>query len=506
MQDEITVVGGGFAGVEAAWACAQRGSKVTLYEMRPVRNTPVHQTGDLAELVCSNSFKSNLLTNASGVLKEEMRRLGSLILPIAHEYRVPAGEALAVDREPFARAITQALEAHPNITIIREEVTVLPTMRPLILATGPLTSDALAAEIAGLTGGDSLSFYDAVAPTVTYDSLDLSKVFRASRRGKGMGQEGERGRGGDKETRRQGDEETAEQGGVFSSSPPLPLSPSDEVIGCGGAPQDNADYLNCPFTKDEYMAFWQALNDAEKAPVHSFEEDDATQNNAKMVFFEMCVPVEELARRGPRTLAFGPMKPVGLTDPRTGRWPHAVVQLRQENKEGTLWGLVGFQTRLKWGEQRRILKMIPGLENAEFVRLGVMHRNTYINAPRLLDLTCQLREHPGIFLAGQMTGVEGYLESAAIGMIAGLNAHRLAVGLPVAVPPPTSVLGSLCHYLVESDPKHFAPMNSNWGVVPELPGPMIRDKREKARLKGERALADFDAFLATLQPELAPTA
>lgn len=502
MQDEITVVGGGFAGVEAAWACAQRGSKVTLYEMRPVRNTPVHQTSDLAELVCSNSFKSNLLTNASGVLKEEMRRLGSLILPIAHEHRVPAGEALAVDREPFARAVTQALEAHPNITIVREEVTSLPTSRPLILATGPLTSDALASEIAGLTGGDSLSFYDAVAPTVTYDSLDLSKVFRASRRGKGM----QEGKNKFQAAPDPALEETRQDAFAVEGVEENSEVPPDGAIGCGGTPQDNADYLNCPFTKDEYMAFWQALVDAEKAPVHNFEEEDAAQNNAKMVFFEMCVPVEELARRGPRTLAFGPMKPVGLTDPRTGRWAHAVVQLRQENKEGTLWGLVGFQTRLKWGEQRRILKMIPGLENAEFARLGVMHRNTYVNAPRLLDMTCQLREHPGIFLAGQMTGVEGYLESAAIGMIAGLNAHRQTVGLPPAVPPPTSVLGSLCHYLVESDPKHFAPMNSNWGIVPELSGPVIRDKREKARLKGERALAAFDAFLATLTPELAPTA
>ncbi|HZT40670.1 MAG TPA: methylenetetrahydrofolate--tRNA-(uracil(54)-C(5))-methyltransferase (FADH(2)-oxidizing) TrmFO [Chthonomonadaceae bacterium] len=447
METQITIIGGGFAGVEAAWAAAQRGSKVTLYEMRPVKGTPVHHTGDLAELVCSNSFKSTLLTNASGVLKEEMRRLGSLILPIAARHGVPAGEALAVDREPFAREVTTAIEAHPNITVIRQEVTALPADRPLILATGPLTSDALAAEIARLTGGDSLSFYDAVSPTLTYDSLDLTKVFRASRRGKGM-EEGE-----------------------------------------------SADYLNCPLSKEEYLAFWQALVEAEKAPLHDFEQDDAP---GKMVFFEMCVPIEELARRGPRTLAFGPMKPIGLIDPRTGRRPYAVVQLRQENKEGTLWGLVGFQTRLKWGEQKRILRMIPGLENAEFIRYGVMHRNTYVNAPRLLNLTCQLRDHPGVFLAGQMTGVEGYLESAAIGMVAGLNAHRQVRGLPPAVPPRETVLGSLCHYLVETDPKRFAPMNSNWGIVPELPPPPIRDKREKARLKAERALAAFDSFLNSL--------
>jgi methylenetetrahydrofolate--tRNA-(uracil-5-)-methyltransferase len=337
----------------------------------------------------------------------------------------------------------------------------------LILATGPLTSDALATEIARLTGGDSLSFYDAVAPTVLYDSLDMTKVFRASRRGKSL--------------HRQSPEEQSEP----------------EGIECGGAPVRSADYLNCPMEKAEYLAFWEALTKAELAPLHDFEQGDQPE---KMVFFEMCVPIEELARRGPKTLAYGPMKPIGLVDPRTGRRPYAVVQLRQENKEGTLWGLVGFQTRLKWGEQKRLLRLIPGLENAEFVRYGVMHRNTYVNAPRLLDLTCQLREHPGIFLAGQMTGVEGYLESAAIGILTGLNAHRQAERLSPAVPPRETVLGALCHYLVESDPKHFAPMNSNWGIVPELSGPPLRDKREKARQKSARALAAFEAFLHTLEP------
>jgi methylenetetrahydrofolate--tRNA-(uracil-5-)-methyltransferase len=473
-ESEIVVIGGGFAGVEAAWAAAERGSKVRLYEMRPVKTTPVHQTGDLAELVCSNSFKSNLLHNASGVLKEEMRRLGSLVLPIAERNRVPAGEALAVDREPFAREITAAIAAHPNITVVREEVTELPTTRPLVIATGPLTSDALAAEIARLTGGDSLSFYDAVAPTVTFDSLDLSKVFRASRRGKGANLPALAG---------EADVEAPEEG------------EEPDGVGCAGAPTESADYLNCPFEKDEYMAFWKAITEAELAPLHDFEQGD---DGKKMVFFEMCVPIEELARRGPKTLAFGAMKPIGLVDPRTGRRPYAVVQLRQENREGTLWGLVGFQTRLKWGEQRRILSMIPGLENAEFIRFGVMHRNTYVNAPRLLDLTCQLRAHPGIFLAGQMTGVEGYLESAAIGMLVGLNAHRQTLGLPPANPPRETVLGSLCHYLVETDPKHFSPMNSNWGIVPELPGPPIRDKREKGRKKSERALAAFDTFLTEI--------
>ncbi len=471
-KSEIVVIGGGFAGCEAAWAAAQRGSKVTLYEMRPTRNTPVHKTGDLAELVCSNSFKSNLLTNASGVLKEEMRRLGSVILPIAAKHAVPAGEALAVDREPFAQEITETLASHPNITLVREEVTALPPSRPLVIATGPLTSDALALEIAKLTGGDSLSFYDAVSPTLTYDSLDLTKVFRASRRGRGSGLE------------------------------PVPSPQTEEGAGCGMPSQEeSADYLNCPMDKDEYTAFWEALNTAELAPLHDFEAEAGLAPASKMVFFEMCIPVEELARRGPKTLAFGPMKPIGLTDPRTGRRPYAVVQLRQENKEGTLWGLVGFQTRMKWGEQKRVLKLIPGLENAEFVRYGVMHRNTYVNAPKLLEATGQLREHPGIFLAGQMTGVEGYLESAAIGMIAGLNAHRQRCGLSAALPPRETVLGSLCAYLVESDPKHFAPMNSNWGVVPELTGAPVKDKREKGRLKGERALALFDRFLVSLETE-----
>ncbi len=464
MAQGVTIIGGGFAGVEAAWAVAQRGGKVTLYEMRPQRSTPVHQTSDLAELVCSNSFKSNLLTNASGVLKEEMRRLGSLVLPIAKKHSTPAGEALAVDRVPFAREITETLEAHPNITIIRQEVTELPTERPLIIATGPLTSDALATEIAKLTGGDALSFFDAVAPTVTYDSLDMSKIFRASRRGKGMEE---------------------------------PANP-DEGNVCGGAPEASADYLNCPFTKEEYFAFWEALTQAELAPVHNYEEGDS---GAKMVFFEMCMPVEELARRGARTLSFGAMKPIGLTDPKTGRRPYAVLQLRQENKEGTLWGLVGFQTRLRWGAQKQVFQMVPGLENADFVRYGVMHRNTYINAPRLLDLTCQLREHAGIYIAGQMTGVEGYLESAATGIVAGLNAYRALNQLPPVTLPRETVLGSLCHYLVESDPKHFAPMNSNWGVVPELEGEPIRDKREKGRRKGERALAALATFLQELNAE-----
>ncbi len=455
------MVGGGFAGVEAAWAAAQRGATVKLIEMRPRTTTAVHKTGDLAELVCSNSFKSNLLTNASGVLKEEMRLLGSLILPIAAKHSVPAGEALAVDREPFAREVTAAIEACGRITIERREVTRLPAERPLIIATGPLTSRALADDIMQITGAESLSFFDAVAPTVTADSLDMSRIFRASRRGRGNALQ--------------------------------PTEPEDEPQGCVTGPTANADYLNCPFDKEEYLAFWQALCDAEKAPVHG-EEDDG----AKMVFFEMCVPVEELARRGPRTLAFGPMKPIGLEDPKTGRRPYAVVQLRQENREGTLWGLVGFQTRLKWGEQSRVLRMIPGLQNAEFVRYGVIHRNTYVNSPRALLPGCGLRNDSGIFLAGQLTGVEGYLESAAIGMIAGINAARLLNGQQPVVPPANTVLGSLCRYLIDTDARHFSPMNSNWGIVPELPT-TIKDKREKARLKADRALQEMRAWSKDLQ-------
>jgi methylenetetrahydrofolate--tRNA-(uracil-5-)-methyltransferase len=449
---QITIIGGGFAGSEAAWAAAQRGSCVTLYEMRPVRQTAVHKTGDLAELVCSNSFKSNLLTNASGVLKEEVRRLGSLIIPIAEKHRVPAGEALAVDREPFAREVTETLEAHPNITIVRQEITELPSDRPLIIATGPLTSEPLAESLKTITG-DSLYFYDAVAPTVTLDSLDMTKVFRASRYGKSSGLE--------------------------------------DVVADDQIQNPTEDYLNCPFTKDEYLEFWEALNAAEQSTAHNPDDE-------KIIYFEMCVPVEELARRGPKTLAFGPMRPIGLTDPHTGRRPYAVVQLRQENKDGTLWGLVGFQTRLKWGEQKRILQMIPGLENAEFVRFGVMHRNTYVNAPTILDLSMQVKDHPGVFLAGQMTGVEGYLESAAIGIVAGLNAHRRVRDEAPAILPRETALGSLCHYLTETNPKHFSPMNTNFGILPELAEP-IRDKREKARKKGQIALAALDRFLDTIR-------
>ncbi len=448
MQPTVTIIGGGFAGTEAAWAAANLGSRVLLYEMRPHRSTPVHRTGDLAELVCSNSFKSNRLTNASGVLKEEMRRLGSLVLAVAERYPVPAGEALAVDRQPFARAITDAVTNHPNITLIREEMTALPSDRPLIVATGPLTSDALAAALKPLIG-DALHFYDAVAPTITQDSLDMSRIFRASRFNK-----------------------TADP---------------DRAATADG------DYLNCPMSKEEYERFYHELLNAEKAELHEFEREDKT------IYFEMCLPIEELAARGPKTCAYGPMKPIGLRDPITGRRPYAVVQLRPDNLEGTLWGMVGFQTRLKWGEQQRVFRLIPGLENAEFVRYGVMHRNTYICSPRLLDKGLMMKSQPGLFMAGQITGVEGYIESAATGLLAGINAHRWCKRLPPFIPPRETVLGSLLAYITETSPERFAPMNANFGLLPEPLEP-ARDKRERARQKSDRAINALERAIDAAKP------
>ncbi|MBC7809073.1 MAG: methylenetetrahydrofolate--tRNA-(uracil(54)-C(5))-methyltransferase (FADH(2)-oxidizing) TrmFO, partial [Akkermansiaceae bacterium] len=402
---------------------------------------PAHQTDKAAEIVCSNSFKSNHLSNASGVLKEEMRRLDSLIVSCAEETSVPAGEALAVDREAFSERVTERLQNHPNITFVRAEATEIENGPVTVIATGPLTSDALAAKIGELTGRYDLYFYDAVAPIVDASTIDYSKVFRASRRGKGLETDA----------------------------------------------SDDAAYLNCPLTKDEYETIVAEIVKAEKAPMHDFED---------IRYFEACLPVEELAARGPRTLAFGPLKPVGLTDPRTGRWPHAVVQMRQENKAGTLFNLVGFQTRLKWGEQKRIFRMIPGLENAEFVRFGVMHRNTYIHSPTLLDATLQLRSRPELLFAGQIVGVEGYLESAAMGLVAGINAARLASKeKPVAFPPET-ILGSLTQYASAYEGKQFAPMNACWGILPPLEGDRIRDKKERGAQMGQRALRIFDCFVA----------
>ena len=432
MSEQLTIIGGGLAGSEAAWHAAGAGVSVRLYEMRPTKQTPIHQTGCLAELVCSNSLKSNLLTNASGLLKEEMRLLNSVVIACADENRLPAGEALAVDREHFAECVTSRVTGLPNVTLIREEIAEIPE-GVTIIATGPLTSDALARSIADLTGRDYLYFYDAVAPTITADSIDYDKVFRASRYGKG-----------------------------------------------------DADYLNCPMTEAEYNAFWEALVSAERVPLAEFES---------LKLFEGCVPVEELASRGRQTLAFGPMKPVGLTDPRTGNRPYAVVQLRQENVEGTLWGMVGFQTRLRWGEQERVFRMIPGLEAAEFARFGVMHRNTYIESPKLLAPTLALEsphnlkpatQNP-LFFAGQITGVEGYVESAAMGIIAGINAARLIKGEDPIIFPRESMMGSLADYISNPETPGFQPMNANFGILPR-PEPPIRNKRARQSAQVQIAL------------------
>jgi len=433
MSDEITIIGGGLAGSEAAWQAANAGAKVRLIEMRGVKPTPVHQGDRLAELVCSNSLKSNLLTNAAGLLKEEMRRLDSLIVAAGDASSVPAGEALAVDRDLFAACITGKLEGHPNITVERAEVTAIDESRVHIIATGPLTSDALASEVGRLTGQSQLFFYDAVAPTIDAATINLEIAFPASRYDKG-----------------------------------------------------DPAYLNCPFTKDEYQAFYDALLQAELAPLHEHE--------SKVPYFEGCLPIEVLAARGPKTLCFGPMKPVGLTDPRTGRWPWACLQLRQENRAATLYSMVGFQTRMKWGDQKRVFRLIPGLENAEFVRYGVIHRNTYIQSPQVLDDTLQMRAYPNVFFAGQITGVEGYVESAATGILAGRNAARHLLGQPLLTLPETTMLGALTNYVAHYDGKDFQPMNSNWGIMPPLPD-RIRDKKEKNGLLAERALAALEAAL-----------
>lgn len=427
MSDVITIIGGGLAGSEAAWQAANAGAKVRLYEMRPTVKTPVHQTDHLAELVCSNSLKSNALTNAAGLLKEEMRRLGSLIVAAADAASVPAGEALAVDRDLFAAHITQQLTDHPNVEIVREEISTIDESQVHVVATGPLTSDRLAADVGRLTGKSQLFFYDAVAPTIDASTIDMDKAFIASRYDKG-----------------------------------------------------DAAYINCPFNKAEYEAFHEALIHAELTPIH--------EPDAKVPYFEGCLPIEVLASRGPKTLSFGPMKPVGLTDPRTGHRPWACLQLRQENRAATLYSMVGFQTRMKWGEQKRVFRLIPGLENAEFVRYGVIHRNTYIQSPQVLDATLQMRTYPNVFFAGQITGVEGYVESAATGILAGRNAARHLQGQPLLTFPVETMLGALADYVAHYEGKDFQPMNSNWGIVPPLPD-RIRDKREKGALMAERGLA-----------------
>lgn len=437
MDSMITVVGGGLAGCEAALGLAQRGHRVRLIEMRGVRGTPAHQTDSLGELVCTNSFKSEDPLNAHGQLKREMRLLGSVLLRSADESRVPAGSALAVDRHLFAGRMEAAVAAHPAIEVVRSEVAALPD-GPAVIATGPLTSDALSAAIRGALGDEGLAFFDAIAPIVHRESLDETIVFEAGR---------------------------------F---------------------EESGDYLNCPMNRDEYDAFIAALGGGEAHEGHDWEA---------VPYFEGCLPIEVMASRGPDTLRFGPMKPIGLIDPRTGERPWAVVQLRREDRAGQMWNLVGFQTRLRIGEQRRIFTMIPGLADAEFLRWGSIHRNSYLNFPARLSAHGGLPDRPEVIFAGQLTGVEGYTESAASGQLAALNLDRILRGLAPVTPPATTMLGGLYRYLRESAPDHFQPMNSNWGLVDPLEGRRIRDKTERRRRMAERAHTDFLAWLAGIGVE-----
>ena len=441
---DVVVIGGGLAGSEAAWQAAERGARVTLVEMRPVRMTPAHQSGRLAELVCSNSLGSNLVDRAPGLLKEELRRLGSMVLACADAHAVPAGGALAVDRDAFAECVTERIARDPRISLVREEMPAIPRDGPVVVASGPLTSELLSEAIASLTGSEHLSFFDAMAPIVAAESVDMQTAFRASRYGRESG------------TPSAGDEE--------------------------------GDYLNCPMTREEYERFVQELLRAETIPLRGFEREDAR-------FFEACLPVEEIARRGPMALAFGPLKPVGLKDPRTGRRPFAVVQLRQDNMAATLYNLVGFQTNLKWGEQERVLRLIPGLERVEFVRYGQMHRNTFLCSPALLLPTLQFRGRDDLFFAGQITGTEGYIGSTASGLVAGLNAGRLARGEAAAAFPISTMTGALCRYVSCAQAAGFQPMKPNFGLLPPL-DPPVSQKRERYRAYAARALADLEAFVA----------
>jgi methylenetetrahydrofolate--tRNA-(uracil-5-)-methyltransferase len=485
----VTIVGGGLAGSEAAWQAAARGVAVTLHEMRPVRPTAVHKTDGLAELVCSNSFRGDKLDNAVGLLKEEMRRLGSLVMRAADETRVPAGAALAVDRDRFSSRVTEAIASHPLISIRRGEVTSIPSSAegPVIIATGPLTSDALSAEIAALVGSKHLYFYDAISPIVLSESIDRTKVFRASRWGRSLGTPvPDRGQTGVRPVPEQGQTGAragSDQGqtGIGAESDPG-LTPA----ACG-VDDGEGDYLNCPFTKDEYQRFYDALMAAEKAPLHDLD---------KATFFEGCLPIEVMASRGVDTLRFGPMKPVGLPDPRTGYDAYAIVQLRQDNIAGDHFSLVGFQTQMKWGEQARVLKLIPGLENAEFVRFGMIHRNTYVNSPTVLHETWQTRMRSDLFFAGQMSGVEGYVESAASGLIAGRNAAALALGEEPSAAPRTTAIGALAYYASHADPKHYVPSNIAFGLIPPLPQ-RVKSKKDRNTLISERALKDLADWLET---------
>jgi methylenetetrahydrofolate--tRNA-(uracil-5-)-methyltransferase len=433
-EQQVTVIGAGLAGSEAAWQIASRGVRVKLYEMRPVVKTPAHHTDKFAELVCSNSLRANGLANAVGVLKEEMRMLNSLVLGAADRHAVPAGGALAVDRDGFSGEITSTLHQHPLIEVVNEELTSLPEDGIVVVATGPLTSPSLSEQIKALMGEEYFYFYDAAAPIIEKDSIDMNKVYLASRYDKG-----------------------------------------------------EAAYLNCPMTEEEFDIFYEALINAEVAQLKEFEKE---------IYFEGCMPIEVMMKRGKQTALFGPMKPVGLVNPHTGELPHAVVQLRQDNAAGTLYNLVGFQTHLKWGEQKRVFSLIPGLENAEFVRYGVMHRNTFINSPKLLRPTYQFKDRPNLFFAGQMTGVEGYVESAASGLIAGMNAAKAALGQELVVLPVETTLGSMAQYITTADFKHFQPMNANFGLLPKLET-KIRNKKEKNEALAQRALDGIAKFAAS---------
>ena len=446
MSQAVHVIGGGLAGSEAAWQLAKRGIPVDLYEMRPVKKTPAHATPNLAELVCSNSLGSDLPNRAPGLLKSELRRMDSMVLQVAEETKLPAGGALAVDRDKFSALVTQRIEDHPLITLKRQEMTTVPA-GPSIIASGPLTSDALTTQLKTLSGTKYLYFYDALSPIVSADSINMDVAFRANRYQRGQREDG--------------------------------------------------DYINCPFTQDGYLAFVTALLEAEKITLKPFEEADMKEN-----FFEMCLPVEELARRGERALAFGPMRPVGIRDPRTDKRPYAVLQLRQDNVAGSLYNLVGFQTNLRWGEQKRVFRMIPGLEKAEFLRYGMMHRNTYINAPTLLKPTMQWHNRPDLFFAGQIVGVEGYVGNIGSGLIAGINLARLLQDRPLLTLPKTTMLGALNHYVTHAEPDDFQPMKANFGLMPAL-HPPVKNKRLRYEAYFNRALTDLDTYLTQME-ELAP--
>ena len=474
-QPEIIVIGAGLAGAEAAWQAAEAGAQVTLYEMRPARMTPAHESDRMAELVCSNSLGSNLPDRALGLLKNELRRLGSLIIACADRTAIPAGDALAVGREAFSQAVTEAIERHPNITVRREEVTNIPAGVVTVIASGPLTAAPLAEAIRALAGQDSLYFFDAMAPIVTAESVDMTIAWRGNRWDRGQGS-GIRNQDGSLEPEKLGTDP------------------------CLLTPVSSGDYINCPLSCDEYTAFVEAVNAAEKISLHEGQTDAAARR-----YFEACLPIEVLAARDPQALAFGPMTPMGLRDPRTGRRPFAVVQLRQDNVAGSLYNLVGFQTNIKWRDQEQVLRMIPGLARAEFVRFGQMHRNTFINSPRLLRPTLQWHERDDLFCAGQITGTEGYVGSTASGLLAGLNAARFVFSRPLVVLPPTTMMGALFRYI--TDPAaggtsahraaSFQPMKANFGLMPELAAP-LRDKRKRHAAYAERALADLETLLCAV--------